>query len=76
MPLVDLLRSTLGQRDLAITWELVVAQRLLSSREVHRSNARKQGDNGDPTRYHYDVNEVRVPLLVSSLTLQFLSIPL
>ena len=68
--LVDLLSSTLGQMDFAVTQKLVVDQRLLSIRVVHRSSAKIQNENGDSTRSHSDVSEVSVSALVSSSILQ------
>ena len=68
--LVDLLRSTLGQNDLAVPQKLVVDQCQLTTREVHRSITRKQNDNGDPIRPHSDVSEIRVPPLDNSSALQ------
>lgn len=49
---VDLLRSTLGPKDLKVAQKLIVDQRLLSSREVNKFSTRKQDDNANPNRSH------------------------
>ena len=53
---LDLLRSTLGQKELAVAQKLIVDQRLISAHEVHWSSARTLDANGDPTQFYFAVN--------------------
>lgn len=59
----------------AVAQKLVVDQRLLSTREVHRSSVRTQHAIEDPTYSHTDVSAVRAALSASSSALQFPVIP-
>lgn len=49
------MRSTLGNKELMVVQEIVVNQRLLSCREVHRFSPKTQEDNRDPAFSQSDV---------------------
>lgn len=55
-----LLSSTLSQTAFTISQVLIADQRLLCSREVHRSSDRMHEDRGTPARSHPDGTCVRV----------------